>query len=682
MVRAILAIGLVGAALSLGACQQLEEAFDRVSGEGSPDIPTSVDLLVLEFMDQNGYPGATVSVTKGSQLVWSKGYGYANAADRTQMEPWHRTWVGSTAKLITAVVAMRLVEEGRFDLDDPIYASSAKPLWGADGGMPPGVVASGDGLLADGPDYLSSMVEGVGHLNELFPPSEHTEQIPSLNWWQLLLGSYQEQITTVLDRASRITVRHLLSHSSGIVGSGDGAVAAEEFGKLQTEITYPEVHHTKLRGRHGEFLNADSGMVRSYSNHGFGLLGHLIAEQTGTTYIAATEKRVLDRLGLHHVVPVRTALSQRDAHRHDHTADPPTPWAHDEEDPAYEGPIPSISVATGGWAATAQDLVRVACALDHGSNNLRVIGFEAVDELATVAFPQAQGGSDQPLGWDSRSGDTLRKNGRTGRGGTALVQKFLPGSLGDEEINVAIAFNMYGPNPWDLLPEIAKIVADAEVAEDYDLFDPAYRCYAPPPRRKQPPPRREQPTPSPGGSPTTTPSPTGTPGSTPTPTTAPTPSGSPGVATAPPGARETPTPRPRVSPSPPPRRPPTSPPTRTPTALRVDDVVVRPGQIWESAREMNCGPTTSDTTVRVSGAASRTVVDLRWSVGETSGSVRMDRRGDGLWSATIGPFRAGTLSRDRPSSPIDLTVVASDPDGRRSTAQAAIPIRTCPPVPQ
>jgi hypothetical protein len=87
------------------------------------------------------------------------------------------------------------------------------------------------------------------------------------------------------------------------------------------------------------------------------------------------------------------------------------------------------------------------------------------------------------MGWDWRSGGKLSKNGSIG-GGIALIQKFLPGEVSDDEINVAVAVNSSGDAmPGDLIQLIAEAAASAYIPSEYDLFDPAYRCYNPGPQR-------------------------------------------------------------------------------------------------------------------------------------------------------------------------------------------------------
>ncbi|GJG89190.1 FmtA-like protein [Gemmatimonadetes bacterium T265] len=62
--------------------------------------------------------GATVAVVKDGALFFAKGYGYADVAKRTPVDPARTLFrIGSTSKLFTWTSVMQLVEQGKLDLD-------------------------------------------------------------------------------------------------------------------------------------------------------------------------------------------------------------------------------------------------------------------------------------------------------------------------------------------------------------------------------------------------------------------------------------------------------------------------------------------------------------------------------------------------------------------------------------
>ena len=83
-------------------------------------------------------PGLAVVVLRGSTVVLAQGLGYADVANQTPTTPDTLFNIASVAKPISAVVALRLVEQGLLDLDRPLsgyegfadYCASARQSGG------------------------------------------------------------------------------------------------------------------------------------------------------------------------------------------------------------------------------------------------------------------------------------------------------------------------------------------------------------------------------------------------------------------------------------------------------------------------------------------------------------------------------------------------------------------------
>ncbi len=446
-----------------------------ISGEGAREL-SQVDAVMREYLAEHDLPGATVAITKGSRLVWTKGYGYADMSTAAPMQPDSRSKIGSTSKVLTAIGALQLVEDGALDLEQHVYGSGAAPLWGADPGTTPGVVSVSDGVLEDAGAYFEAMVAGVDMMGETFPPADHLDEWPSLPWALLNQAAYEQDITTVLERASSVRVRHLLSHTAGLRkgGGSDAKDAAEDhFGTDADGLTEAQLHQAALMGMSGgaPFI-LDPGTEWEYSNWGFAFAGQIVgAASDEGDYRQYIEHHLLAPLGLHDVVPNNASISDLDALPHD--ADN-VPYALDPDS------VSRLLLATGGWSASARDLARVLCSIDGTSNHLRGLQPETVELMMSDAEPNAAGLN--PFGWDSysESSGQLTKNGSID-GGSSRISKFLPGAFApdtDAEINVAVAVNKGDSVPSkDLLQDLAEIAAAADVAADYDLFDPAYACY-------------------------------------------------------------------------------------------------------------------------------------------------------------------------------------------------------------
>ena len=81
------------------------------------DVGAWLDGYVPAALKQGKIAGAQVVVVKDGQLLFKKGYGYADVAAKVPMDP-DRTLmrIGSTSKLITWTAVMQQVEAGRIDL--------------------------------------------------------------------------------------------------------------------------------------------------------------------------------------------------------------------------------------------------------------------------------------------------------------------------------------------------------------------------------------------------------------------------------------------------------------------------------------------------------------------------------------------------------------------------------------
>jgi CubicO group peptidase (beta-lactamase class C family) len=67
-----------------------------------------------------GLPGVAVGVVHDQELVWSKGFGFADVQAKRPMTPATRFRIASNSKLFTAIAIMQLREEGKVGLDDPV----------------------------------------------------------------------------------------------------------------------------------------------------------------------------------------------------------------------------------------------------------------------------------------------------------------------------------------------------------------------------------------------------------------------------------------------------------------------------------------------------------------------------------------------------------------------------------
>ena len=82
------------------------------------DFEAFLDALIPSQLRNRNIAGAVVSVVKDGQVVFQKGYGYADVEAKKPVLPDQTLFrPGSISKLFTATAVMQLVEQGKLDLD-------------------------------------------------------------------------------------------------------------------------------------------------------------------------------------------------------------------------------------------------------------------------------------------------------------------------------------------------------------------------------------------------------------------------------------------------------------------------------------------------------------------------------------------------------------------------------------
>ena len=74
----------------------------------------------MQSMPARGIPGCELAVAKDGKIVYRTSVGYADAAKTQPITNRNLYWIFSATKVITCIAAMRLVEEGKLRLDDPV----------------------------------------------------------------------------------------------------------------------------------------------------------------------------------------------------------------------------------------------------------------------------------------------------------------------------------------------------------------------------------------------------------------------------------------------------------------------------------------------------------------------------------------------------------------------------------
>jgi D-alanyl-D-alanine carboxypeptidase len=142
-------------------------ASQRLTGVPEPATSTAPVAVGWDAFDQSlrdqllgrGAVGASVAVAAGGEVVHAAGYGVGAVDGIEPVDTNDRFRLGSISKVITAIVTLQLVEQGRFALDEPVGDRIAASL---------GVAAADPDMRNVTPELLLSHRSGIGGYDGVF----------------------------------------------------------------------------------------------------------------------------------------------------------------------------------------------------------------------------------------------------------------------------------------------------------------------------------------------------------------------------------------------------------------------------------------------------------------------------------------------------------------------------------
>lgn len=185
-------VRLLGLAILIGTAAKADPA--RIADD--PDVLGEERMFSAWIEGQiayRGLPGVVVGVVSDQELIWSKGFGYADIKAKLPMTATTKFRMASNSKLFTAVAIMQLREEGKLGLDDPVVKYlpwfKAKPAGDDDGPITiEQLLSHSSGLQREAGDHWSSFQ---------FPTAEELQRLyaerqaafaPSVRWKYSNLG--------------------------------------------------------------------------------------------------------------------------------------------------------------------------------------------------------------------------------------------------------------------------------------------------------------------------------------------------------------------------------------------------------------------------------------------------------------------------------------------------------------
>ena len=76
--------------------------------------------VVRATVAEQNFPGLSVAVGIGGEIVWAEGFGWADLEKKTPVAPDTRFRIGTLSTPLTAAAAGLLIDQGRLNLDEPI----------------------------------------------------------------------------------------------------------------------------------------------------------------------------------------------------------------------------------------------------------------------------------------------------------------------------------------------------------------------------------------------------------------------------------------------------------------------------------------------------------------------------------------------------------------------------------
>lgn len=118
----VLGAMLLALSTAPGARAQAARSLARAPQTDRHAAAIEAGRTILEtLMRGANLPGLQVAVGLRGERVWSDGFGYADLEQGVPVTPLTRFRIGSIGKPLTAAAAVKLYEEGRLDLDAPIW---------------------------------------------------------------------------------------------------------------------------------------------------------------------------------------------------------------------------------------------------------------------------------------------------------------------------------------------------------------------------------------------------------------------------------------------------------------------------------------------------------------------------------------------------------------------------------
>jgi CubicO group peptidase (beta-lactamase class C family) len=326
-------------------------AFSQTLTTGKPeDVGMStarlskIDKVIEEHMANKWIPGAVVLIARNGKIVYHKAYGYSDVENKTALKKDNIFRIASQSKAITSLAVMMLYEDGKFGLDDPI--------------------------------------------SRYIPEFKNPKVLVSLNW--------KDTTYTTTPAKSEITIRQLLTHTSGI---DYASIGSQEFKAIYAKAGVPSgigndnmLLADKMKILGGLPLKHNPGEAYTYSLS-IDVLGYLVEVTSGMSLDQFFKTRIFQPLGMNDTY----FYLPKEKHNRmvslyemkDGLISKMTQKAYDGVDPMYPNLEGKYYSGGAGLSSTIEDYAKfLQMFLNKGEyNGVRLISRKTVELMLT---PQVQ----------------------------------------------------------------------------------------------------------------------------------------------------------------------------------------------------------------------------------------------------------------------------------------------------
>jgi CubicO group peptidase (beta-lactamase class C family) len=303
-----------------------------------------IDALLNEYIQNNQIPGAVVYLVRDGKVAYHKAFGYSDVEKKTALKKDDIFRIASQSKAIASLAAMMLWEEGKFLLDEPV--------------------------------------------SKYIPEFKSPKILKSFN--------AADSTFTTEPAKNEITIRHLLTHSSGI---DYAAIGSSEFKAIYAKAKIPsgigndkDLLADKIKALGHLPIKHNPGERWTYGlNHD--VLGHLIEIWSKMTFDQFLRTRVFEPLGMNdtyfYLPSAKHARLVRLHQDKDGKVVVMKALAYDDVNPDYPNLAGTYYSGGAGLSSTVEDYAKfLQMFLNKGEyNGVRLLSRKTVEMILTDQLP-------------------------------------------------------------------------------------------------------------------------------------------------------------------------------------------------------------------------------------------------------------------------------------------------------